>query len=52
MEMMKRFLGAPAASPPSSKDESDLKALRERVGELEARIKKTTRAKRRARRKH
>ncbi|MBI3644706.1 MAG: pesticin [Acidobacteriales bacterium] len=51
VEMMKRFLGASAPSPPQAEAESDVNALRKRVGELEARIERTARAKRRSRRK-
>ncbi|MGC2195292.1 MAG: polyhydroxyalkanoate synthesis regulator DNA-binding domain-containing protein [Terriglobales bacterium] len=45
MDMMKKFLGAPPARP----DNQELEILRKRVAELEARLKKPARAKRRMR---
>ncbi len=45
MDMMKKFLGAPQARP----DNQELEILRKRVVELEARLKKPARAKRRMR---
>jgi len=43
--VMKRFLGAGAASPARIGDESEVEALRKRVAELEARLVKPARAK-------
>lgn len=48
VESMKRLLSGVPQSPPPQKDESELKALRKRVAELEGRIKKSTPRKRRA----
>jgi len=51
VDMMKRFLGT-SASPPSRSDaEPEVEALRKRVAELEARLKKSAPAKRRFRKK-
>ena len=49
VEMMKKFLGGapPAPPPPKTEGEPDLNALRERVAELEARLEKSERAKKR-----
>jgi polyhydroxyalkanoate synthesis regulator protein len=48
VDMMKKFLGAPAAPQPRAA-EPDLEALRKRVVELEARLEKGARGKRRKR---
>jgi len=49
VESMKRFLGAATpSSPPQQRDESELKALRKRLAELEGRIKKKSSAKKRS----
>jgi polyhydroxyalkanoate synthesis repressor PhaR len=45
VESMKRFLGAARSSPPPQPEESELKALRKRVAELEGRVKKKSKAK-------
>ncbi|MGA7907991.1 MAG: polyhydroxyalkanoate synthesis regulator DNA-binding domain-containing protein [Candidatus Sulfotelmatobacter sp.] len=45
VDMMKKFLGAPAPLPPRTQAEPELDALRKRVVELEARLKKPTRRK-------
>ena len=49
VEMMKRFLGGATQSSPRSEAEPELAALRKRVAELEARLKKKSRGKRAAR---
>ena len=46
VDMMKKFLGA-APSPPKAEADPELHALRKRVAELEARLEKRGRAKRR-----
>lgn len=51
VDMMKRFLGASTSLPPRSDGESEVKALRQRVTELEARLKNSGRGKRRSRAK-
>jgi polyhydroxyalkanoate synthesis repressor PhaR len=51
VDMMKKFLGAPP-SPPKAEAEPEMDALRKRVAELEARLEKGTRGKRRRRVKH
>jgi polyhydroxyalkanoate synthesis repressor PhaR len=50
VDMMKRFLGAAASSPPPAADESEVETLRKRVAELEAGLGKPARkvARRRA----
>jgi polyhydroxyalkanoate synthesis repressor PhaR len=49
VESMKRFLGgAPHLAPPAPGEESEVKALRRRIAELERRGKKSTPKKRRA----
>ena len=48
VEMMKRFLGAPAPPPPRPAEESELEALRKRISELEARIHNKEEEKRRS----
>jgi polyhydroxyalkanoate synthesis repressor PhaR len=47
VDAMKRFLGANAASPPRMDADPEVEALRKRVAELEARLKKPERSKRR-----
>jgi polyhydroxyalkanoate synthesis repressor PhaR len=49
VETMKRFLGGTAPSPPQASDSAELDALRKRVAELESRLGKSTRTKRRSR---
>lgn len=51
VESIKRFLGGPPHSPPPQEGELELKALRQRVAELESRIKKSPLKKARASRK-
>jgi polyhydroxyalkanoate synthesis repressor PhaR len=51
VESVKRLLTGPAHSPSPQEDESELKALRKRVAELEGRIKKSPPQKRASRRK-
>ncbi|HYM75378.1 MAG TPA: polyhydroxyalkanoate synthesis regulator DNA-binding domain-containing protein [Candidatus Dormibacteraeota bacterium] len=51
VDMMKRFLGAGTASPAQSAGESEVETLRKRVAELEARLEKPARGRRRARTK-
>jgi polyhydroxyalkanoate synthesis repressor PhaR len=51
VDMMKKFLGAPAPSQPPAQAELELDALRKRVAELEFRLKKPGRGKRGLRRK-
>jgi polyhydroxyalkanoate synthesis repressor PhaR len=51
VDMMKQLLGSPASSQPRTEAEPQLDALRQRVAELEARLKKPARAKRGSRRK-
>jgi polyhydroxyalkanoate synthesis repressor PhaR len=46
VDMMQKFLGAPAPAPSSAKSEPELDALRKRVAELEARLEKPARRKR------
>jgi len=46
MDMMKKFLGTPAPPAPRTEPGPELAALRRRVAELEARLKKPARAKR------
>jgi len=50
VDMMKRFLGATASSPPPD-DESEVQALRKRVAELEARLETPARRQRGSRTK-
>jgi polyhydroxyalkanoate synthesis repressor PhaR len=50
VESVKRLLTGPAHSPSPQEDESELKALRKRVAELENRIKKSSARKRTSRR--
>jgi polyhydroxyalkanoate synthesis repressor PhaR len=49
VETMKRFLGAAAPSPRQASDGSELDVLRKRVAELEARLSRSGRRKRRSR---
>lgn len=49
VEAMKRFLGGTAPPPPPPAGNSEVSALRKRVAELEATLKKPTRKKRRRR---
>ena len=51
VDMMKKFLGAAAPTPPRAEPEPELDALRKRVAELEARLEKPARGKRGSRRK-
>ncbi len=51
VDMMKRFLGPSAASPPSLQTEPELDTLRKRVAELEARLEKPALEKQGSRRK-
>ena len=51
VDMMKRFLGTTVSPPPPTDSEPEVEALRKRVAELEARLKKPTPAKRRSRKK-
>ena len=49
VDIMKRFLGAGAASPTQGADEPEVETLRKRVAELEARLGKPTRRQHRPR---
>ena len=49
VDMMKRFLGASASSPPQAADDSEVETLRKRVAELEARLRKPAHRQRRPR---
>jgi len=49
VDLMKRFLGASASSPPRAGDESEVETLRKRVAELEARLGQPKRRPRRPR---
>ena len=40
VDLMKRFLGTPVAAPPPAEPESEIAALRKRVVQLEAQLKK------------
>ena len=51
VDMMKKFLGAAAPSPPPAQAEPELDALRKRVAELEARLEKPAGTKQGTRRK-
>jgi len=52
VDMMKRFLGsAPASASPSAKGEDEAESLRQRVAELEAKLGKRSRKKRRVHKK-
>ena len=48
VESMKRFLGAAKSSPPLQQEESELKALRRRVAELEGHARRKSKPKKRA----
>jgi hypothetical protein len=45
VDMMKKFLGAAAPTPPRAEGEPELDALRKRIAELEARLTKPARGK-------
>jgi hypothetical protein len=49
VDMMKHLLVNPASSPPPTEGEPELHTLRQRVAELEARLKKPARKKRSSR---
>jgi polyhydroxyalkanoate synthesis repressor PhaR len=49
VETMKRFLGTKPPPPPPPANDAELNALRRRISELEARLKKPARKKRRGR---
>ena len=49
VDMMKRFLGGAAASPPQAETDSELEALRKRVADLESRRRKVQSGKHRSR---
>lgn len=51
VDMMKRFLGPAAPSPPKAEAEPEIDSLRKRVAELEARLKKKRKSKRPARKR-
>src|SRR5512143_1375194 len=51
VDTMKRFLGATSSPQTRAESQTELDALRERVAELEARLRKTERSKRRSGRK-
>jgi polyhydroxyalkanoate synthesis repressor PhaR len=51
VDMMKRFLGTAAPPPSRTEAEPEVEALRKRVSELEARLRKSARGKRPARKK-
>lgn len=51
VDMMKKFLGAPATPTPQTQPEPELAALRQRVAELEARLEKPALEKQGSRRK-
>jgi polyhydroxyalkanoate synthesis repressor PhaR len=52
VEVMKKFLGTQASPPPRTVPEPELEALRKRIAELEARLERPGRGKRRKRAKH
>ena len=52
VEMMKRFLSAGSSSPQRSDQEPEVQALRRRVEELEAQLRRSARGKSRSRKKH
>ena len=52
VDMMKRFLGSAAATAQPSEGEEEVEQLRRRIAELEARLEKPARGRRRARVKH
>ena len=51
VDVMKRFLGSAAPSPPRTGDETEVETLRKRVAELEGRLSKPMRSKPRRRKK-
>jgi len=51
VDMMKRFLGPAAPSPPKAEAEPEIDSLRKRVAELEARLEKKRKSKRPARKR-
>jgi polyhydroxyalkanoate synthesis repressor PhaR len=51
VDMMKKFLGAAAPTPPQAEAQPELDALRKRIVELEARLEKPARGKQASRRK-
>src|SRR5579872_4606124 len=51
VDMMKRFLGTAQATAPKVDEESEVDTLRKRVAELEARLNKPARAKRKSKKK-
>jgi len=52
VDMMKRFLGAGSSSAQRSDQEPEVQALRRRVEELEAQLRRSARGKSRSRKKH
>lgn len=52
VDVMKKFLGTQAPPPPRAEPEPELEALRKRIAELEARLEKPARGKRRSRVRH
>jgi len=52
VDLMKRFLGAAAPSNPLNAEQDEVQSLRKQVAELEARLGKPARGKRRSRKKH
>ena len=51
VDVMKRFLGAAQSAPAKSEDKSEVETLRQRVAELEARLGKPSRGKRKPKKK-
>lgn len=51
VDVMKRFLGTAQATAPTADEESEVDTLRKRVAELEARLNKPARAKRKAKKR-
>jgi hypothetical protein len=51
VDMMKRFLGAPAPAPQAAEQHSEVQVLRKRVEELETQLAQTRRGKARSRKK-
>jgi len=52
VDLMKRFLGSAAPSNPLNAEQDEVQSLRKQVAELEARLGKPARGKRRSRKKH
>src|ERR1700752_2118839 len=52
VEMMKRFLGTTTPASPPADAETEVESLRQRVAELESRLRKDRPQKRRSRKKH